>query len=56
MSKAVCPNCSHPVDDNPVNRWKFRNYTVERYQCKKCKVKFNQYTGGKRNFTIPKAR
>jgi formylmethanofuran dehydrogenase subunit B len=56
MTKAVCPNCSHPADDNPINRWKFRSYTVERHQCRKCKVTFNQYTSENRNFTIPKAR
>lgn len=51
-----CPVCGQKFSSEPLKTWKFRFYKVNRFECKKCKAKFNIYEGPKSKFTIPKAK
>jgi transposase-like protein len=56
MSGSVkCPVCGRSFAGKPVKTWKFRFYSVGRYECDRCKTKFNVYESPKTKFTIPKA-
>ncbi len=57
MSKGVkCPVCGYIVASKPLKTWKFRFYSVRRFECEKCKAKFNVYESPNSKFTIPKGR
>ena len=56
MVSVKCPLCGHVFEGKPFKRWKFRFYNVGRYECPKCKGKFNVYDSPKSKFTIPKAK
>ncbi|MEM3028377.1 MAG: hypothetical protein QW220_06600 [Candidatus Bathyarchaeia archaeon] len=53
---AKCPICGGEFKSEPFKTWKFRFYTLKRYQCNLCNAKFNLYESDKSVFTIPKAR
>jgi transposase-like protein len=56
LSESVkCPACGSEISNKPLKSWKFRFYDVKRYECQRCKEKFNVYVGPKSRFTIPKA-
>lgn len=56
MSKLLCPICNKNVSESPFKSWKFKSYDVKRYECPKCKSKFNVYQSPERTYTIPKAK
>ena len=51
-----CPVCGHSFGGEPIKTWKFRFYNVGRYECDRCKAKFNVYESPKSTFTIPKSK
>jgi len=51
-----CPVCGKEFSGEPLKTWRFRFYTVNRYECGKCKAKFNVYESEKSRFTIPKSK
>lgn len=55
MSKLLCPVCKMDVSENPFKSWKYKNFEVKRYECRKCKSKFNVYQSPNRTYTIPKS-
>lgn len=57
LSESVkCPVCGGEFKAKPLKTWRFRFYKVSRFECEKCKEKFNVYEGPKSKFTIPKAK
>lgn len=54
--RVKCPVCGHSFASRPIKTWKFRFYNVGRYECDRCKTKFNVYESLKSTFTIPKAK
>jgi len=57
MSESVkCPVCGYEFASKPLKTWKFRFYNVRRFECGKCKVKFDIYESPNSKFTIPKAK
>ena len=57
MSEYVkCPVCSLGFAGKPLKTWKFRFYNVKRFECARCKAKFNIYESPSSKFTIPKSR
>jgi len=57
MSSSVkCPVCGGEIKNKPLKEWSFRFYKVSRFECKRCKAKFNVYESPKSSFTIPKAK
>jgi len=57
MPKSVkCPVCGYTFTSRPLKTWKFRFYDVRRFECAKCKTKFNVYDSLKSKFTIPKSK
>jgi transposase-like protein len=53
-AKLECPKCSRAVRSKHFKAWKFGPYSVKRYECEHCKLKFNLYQGPKGTYTIPK--
>lgn len=51
-----CPLCGTAISAPPFKAWTFGKYGVGRYECKKCKAKFNLYQGPKGTYTIPKGK
>lgn len=56
MAKLECPACGKSVSVAPFKSWKFGKYEVKRYECGKCKSKFNLYESPTRTYTIPKTK
>jgi len=56
MSVLQCPRCNKEVFARPLKTWRFHGYSVKRYECPYCKLRFNLYSGGGKTFTIPKPK
>ncbi|MEM2704467.1 MAG: hypothetical protein QXR45_15070 [Candidatus Bathyarchaeia archaeon] len=57
MSLSVkCPVYGGEIKGKPSKEWSFRFYRVSRFECEKCKDKFNFYESSKPKLTIPKAK
>ena len=56
MSKLLCPICSADAPANPMKSWEYGSFQVKRYECPKCRSKFNVYQSPKRTYTIPKPK
>jgi len=40
-----CPVCNSEFEAEPLKTWRFRFYSVKRFQCPKCGGVFNHYSG-----------
>jgi transposase-like protein len=53
--KVSCPLCGAEIALRPFKVWKYGKLDVRRYECSRCRKKFNVYSSTERTYTIPRA-